>query len=375
MKRLIIATLIMTAFVAMNAQEKRFAGVLINDRDLVELVKNRIAADLSHRYDKRQIVSARTTLIDDSELFWTDGLDVFTTIYDSNDPEIAMTPIHYYDVNRMPASSGTMNIKGRKVTLSDSPEMSVYIEVIAGHKMLVVRNAKGTPVKAFYYITNEEKENGTWSTFLPAVLAGNYTTPNGDNVVFGPKMAFYTGNEYDVDPGFYRHYVSPDFLSVTISYGDGRVSHGDPSSPKYGKMPGGGGAGALMGPMEWEITNTIDGVIAKVTHDEKFVDHNPSIISESTLTKVQCPFEGIAGKWAFASVIPLTHSLLKLFPKEVLTLMRGEIYARHGDSFTDPKTQRYFDAQPWYKKSKKRTALTYVERFNYDLIKQVENGK
>ena len=64
--------------------------------------------------------------------------------------------------------------------------------------------------------------------------------------------------------------------------------------------------------------------------------------------------------------------MLSIFPKEVLTLMRGEIYARHGDTFENPATQRYFDAQPWYKKSGNKVVLTDVERFNYALIKQVE---
>ena len=74
-------------------------------------------------------------------------------------------------------------------------------------------------------------------------------------------------------------------------------------------------------------------------------------------------------------MIPLTHQMLRLFPKEVLTLMRGEIYARHGDTFSDPKTQAYFDAQPWYKKSGRPVALTDLERFNYALIKQVEQNR
>ena len=90
------------------------------------------------------------------------------------------------------------------------------------------------------------------------------------------------------------------------------------------------------------------------------------------LTKVQTPYTGLDGKWAFASVIPLTHKMLELFPKQVLTLMRAEIYARHGDTFKDPATQSYFDSQPWYKPSGKPVRLTDLERFNYQLIKQVE---
>jgi len=72
----------------------------------------------------------------------------------------------------------------------------------------------------------------------------------------------------------------------------------------------------------------------------------------------------------------LTEALLELFPKEVLTLMRGEIYARHGDTFKNASTQRYFDAQPWYKPNKgKAIRLTDLERFNYQLIKAVEQSR
>ena len=91
----------------------------------------------------------------------------------------------------------------------------------------------------------------------------------------------------------------------------------------------------------------------------------------NVLTKVQCPWQGIDGKWAFASVIPLTHELLKLFPKETLELMRAEIYARHGDTFKSAANQKYFDQQPWYKKSGKKVILTDIEKFNVALIKQV----
>ena len=130
-----------------------------------------------------------------------------------------------------------------------------------------------------------------------------------------------------------------------------------------------------MDPMEWQVTPTVDGLRVHVVRDEPFVDHLPRVEDNSVVTFVQSPYEGIPGKWAFASVIPLTHQILKLFPKEVLTLMRGEIYARHGDTFSNPDTQRYFNAQPWYKKSGKRVALTDIERFNYALIKQVEMSK
>ena len=130
-----------------------------------------------------------------------------------------------------------------------------------------------------------------------------------------------------------------------------------------------------MNEMIWTVKPTVDGLLATVVRDEPFVDHSPSIGkqgSSANLTKVRTPFDGYSGKWAFASLMPLTHRLLSLFPADVLKLMRGEIYARYGDTFRDPETQRYFDAQPWYKRSKRTFTLTAIERFNVQMIKAAE---
>ena len=131
--------------------------------------------------------------------------------------------------------------------------------------------------------------------------------------------------------------------------------------------------------MEWSLSHCVEGLKVIVRHDERFVNHEPAIGEEGdtvVLTKLQSPYEGLNGKWAFASVIPLTDALLMSYPREVLTLMRGEIYARHGDTFKDAATQRYFDAQPWYRRSNAKVIrLTEVEQFNYQLIKYIESKK
>ena len=51
--------------------------------------------------------------------------------------------------------------------------------------------------------------------------------------------------------------------------------------------------------------------------------------------------------------------------------MYAEIFARHGNIFEDDKYQKYFDAQPWYKKNSNQTELTDIEQFNADLINEV----
>ena len=244
--------------------------------------------------------------------------------------------------------------------------------------MLVERDKQGLPMSAYYEVGEDADNDDTWTLFVQYVLAGCYALPDDTThrVIFGPRLAHYDGYRYDEDPGMIEGYLpSPDFSSLDILYGFGRVSHGDPSSPKYGKMPGGGGAGALMGPMAWRLRQVAGGMSVEVVRDEPFVSHSPSVKSNSVIRRVGSPYEGIAGAWPFTSVIPLSHQLLRLFPKKVLTLMRGEIYARHGDTFKDPATQRYFDAQRWYKRSSSAIHLTDIETFNYNLIKHVEQSK
>ena len=374
MKKLLIIMGLMAMCLQGQAQfDRGFVRGMWDTRDAAQALRDNITNDLKHRTDKRQVLPNKKWLLDEDH-FWTNGFVVFEAYYDEESHEIGINP-QCDNPQEINDPMTVLSVKGTKVSkaLNKNP---ITVERLGGHVMMVERNSQGQPISAYYMVTADEYNRGTWVLLLQQVLAGNYTTPNGSNVVFGPKMPFYSGDAWHTDPGVYVSFrPENDFTALSILYGDGRVSHGNPNSPNYGKVPGGGGAGALMGPMMWRVTPTIDGLLINVLHDEKFVDHNPRVEDNTTITHVQNPYEGLEGKWAFASVIPLTHQMLRLFPKEVLTLMRGEIYARHGDTFSDPKTQAYFDAQPWYKRSKRPVVLTDLERFNYALIKQVEQNR
>ncbi len=369
----------MTAILTLSAQSHPYHWGGRVYPEIGQWLRSHIEADFKHRADSRRVLPV-STMLGDVGLLWTDGVNTFCTLYDEETREIEMG-LSYVDhpeqLSQAPhflLSPGNIGINNKKMCLVDNPAHSVTVEQLGNYKMLVVRDAQGVPLNAYYAITIDEYNNGYRHIFMHYLLLGNYSTPAGSNVVFGPKMKFYSGNDYDVDPGFFDYYITPDFSTLYICYGEGRVSHGDPSSPNYGKMPGGGGAAAIMGPMEWNVVPNVDGLQVTVTTDEKFVDHNPRIDEHTQLTKLACPYAGLNGKWAFASVIPLTAPMLHLFPKQVLTLMRAEIYARHGDTFGNADTQRYFDAQPWYKRSNRTIKLTDLERFNYALIKSVENS-
>ncbi len=339
-------------------------------------LKEGIATDLEHRNDLACLLSTMDTLMTGKVLYWCDGRYVFTTRYDFDDKKIFSRYNYRSTKDVVPAKDVLfLNIDGDKVVEEYGDKLTVTVEQIGQYTMLVYRNALNLPVKAFYSITEDECKTHRWQDyiFIHNILAGNYCLENDKHSVFGPKMDFYEGSKYDRDPGIFQIELVPETNLINVIYGKGRVSHGNPKSPKYGKVSGGGGAGAKMGPMKWQVQLTSQGLLVKILKDQPFVDHNPRLDNKdnNVLTKVQCPWEGIDGKWAFTSVIPLTHELLKLFPRDALELMYTEIFARHGAKFEVEKTQKYFDAQKWYKKSKSPTELTDIEKFNAQLINEV----
>lgn len=300
------------------------------EKQMKALFENGIKAQLEHRFDKRQVLDTKQFFTNHRHLSY-DGLELCPIESDNKDG----------------------------LTLS--------VEKLGNDTVLVYRNAIDDPVEVYYY-TNRLHSEVELSIYVQYILAGNYMLTNGKNSIFGLWQDFYTGSKYNTDPGVYR-IMKMEKDKIKIIHSFERVSHGDPNSPN---LPGGGGAGAICPFLMWELKLTADGLLAKETYGDKFVDHRPRLADGSNmLTKVQCPWKGIDGKWAFTSVMPLTHKLLRLFPKDALELMYAEIYARHGNTFEDDKYQKYFDAQPWYKKNSNPMELTDIEQFNADLINEV----
>lgn len=372
-KSLLLMTLMLTCL-SLHAQfDKGFVRPYDNMRNAPEMMRDHIARDMANRDAKLKVLPNKKWLLDESN-WWTNGFVVFKAYYDEDSREIGLSP-QLDEPTPDWDPIGVLKVRGSKISSQDG-RIRYTIEQLGHYVMLVGRNAQGQPLAAYYMVSNDDFNQGGWIFRLQHVLAGNYTTANGESAVFGPRMEHYTGESYNIDPGAFISFRPEDnFTALSILYGDGRVSRGDPSHPNYDKMPGGGGAGALMGPMMWRVTPTVEGMQVNVVHDEKFVDHLPRVADGSLLTFVQSPYKDLPGRWAVASVMPLTHQILRLLPKQVLKLMRAEIYARHGDTFKDAATQRYFDAQPWYKKSGRKIILTDIERFNYALIKQVEASR
>jgi hypothetical protein len=84
---------------------------------------------------------------------------------------------------------------------------------------------------------------------------------------------------------------------------------------------------------------------------------------------------GIPGKYPQSSTRRLIRADIRGQSKWTLSLMRNEIYARHGYIFSDPNLKRYFENQSWYSgKTTDATKIYYrrlsqIERDNVEFIR------
>lgn len=80
----------------------------------------------------------------------------------------------------------------------------------------------------------------------------------------------------------------------------------------------------------------------------------------------------VNGRWPFTSKTFVQPCQLKMLSKKLLRIMRSEIYARHGASFTEPDLASYFKKQSWYKPNNNKSHLTKLELYNIEMIERQE---
>ncbi len=336
----------------------------LDDSDLNE----RIESDYHHREDWREILP-KSDLLSEESAHWFDGLYYITTFYDADEAELNYIKFNIFTKDKKPERA-TFPVKNQRIILPSGNDHTLSMERLGNYVMLVERDASGAVVNASYSITSKELNNGLFLAPIHFLLGGIYSIEGKKgHPLFGPKMSHYNELTYESDPGIYALKVDVEKHAFYVLYGGGRVSNGDPSDPKWDKMPGGGGAGAIMGPMIWEVKPWVQGLEVTVVHDEPFVSHKPSIPNHALLSRLRGPYENVPGVWAVASVIPLTPQLLSFIPTETLEFMLNEMRARHGEWFPDPDVQMVFNSQPWYKATYEPAKLTAIEDFNTSAIK------
>ena len=401
--RTILFLMVFSCLQMANAQQTVFEDALHNlrytreSRDDAQERKQQIEQQLAAR--KAQIKILKNEFSEEVT-WWTNGRVCYGFMLD--DSEEGKTP----RLKLFPAyTNAELEIAGRREKQNQKQSQKQYIflsdrkgnfflQEAKGYtlqlaqagswKLLVIRNSQGRAVELFTESTTGDQFYQYPLTItrrdMHDVYDGLYQTATGEYVIFG-LYECYDVKTYNTDPGcFFGIPVATDDKAYTdrISYGGGRVSRGDPSSKKYQQhMPGGGGAGALMDAMVWALRPTVEGIDVKILSDEPFVDHSPRLKETESLKHLASPYGNeVSGQWAFASVRPVTRGMLYRFSKDILRLMRNEIYARHGHQFpTAPDLQRHFTAQTWYQPLKNPTPLTPIEQLNVQIIQAEENSR
>ena len=136
--------------------------------------------------------------------YWTDGRYVLSTRYDLDKKKIVTEYRHHSNQEYVPTQEVLLlNVDGDKVVEDAGSKLSVMVEQVGQYTMLVYRDEQGNPVKAFYHLAEKDWRTHSWQDyiFINYILAGNYNVGNEHHAVFGPKMDFYEGNQYDRDPG------------------------------------------------------------------------------------------------------------------------------------------------------------------------------
>lgn len=337
-------------------------------RELGGKLVQQIDSDMAQR--KARIKRVRGLKGTQGELYsiWTDGKDLYALVSPDDNTR--------YELRNTATDSllghFTYRTADGRITTRDMKGVTqACICTFGNARLLLLQDSKGQTKHLFTesQLPEISIEQQTFDAHF--LYDGLYMTDDSLHALFGPNRD-YPIDRFEGDPGpfFVSYEAKPsEGYAHCIAYGGGRISHGDPSSPNFGKMPGGGGAAALMGPMLWDVRPTLEGLAVKVVRDEPFVDHNPRFHGEEfQLRHVASPYAEVPGHWAFASVRPVTRAMLQMFPREALPLIRAEIYARHGHRFTNAERRAYFNQQPWYKAVNTPTPLTDVEKLNVQLI-------
>lgn len=414
MKRCIVyallsATLLLGTWNNLRAQY--FHPVMLDEETAKEHLENMKA---------KLVTKNARDLLRESEIYvWTDGQKYYAGYPDENKYQLfyCTEPARY---SEPPTIELVAN--GTSFRYPEEKGTTVRYQTAGRWKMLVFYDAANKPTRLFYALKDDDNFHfSNPSLDYQTVLNGVYSLKECNSVISEEyrdkacftKMVFgdnwyiqkadnfndnYKGNDpgpyvirEDQVPnhlfmGFHRHKSVPIpklprletrvINGETCYFADGeRISREQFREYEDMRAPGHGGHAAEGEPAEWDVELTVEGISVQA-RPTRYILYTPDFGTAFTLTKDCCAYGyDIPGRWAYASVRPLTQFMLSLMPREALVLMRGEIYARHGDTFKNPDTQKYFDAQPWYKKSGKPVVLTDIERLNVALIKAEESRR
>ncbi len=125
----------------------------------------------------------------------------------------------------------------------------------------------------------------------------------------------------------------------------------------------------VIGSRIWQLVPTIEGMkiyLAERNDDGDLIRKN---LYASLKASTRAP------RWQFTSDRPVCYYAANSLPDHsVLRLMRNEIYARHGYTFSDPQLKDYFQSCSWYKPigDNTKVRLSDMELLNVAILKALE---
>lgn len=114
-------------------------------------------------------------------------------------------------------------------------------------------------------------------------------------------------------------------------------------------------------------------------HSERTANTNTISVSQPHIRNETFPLQNqgqnnATPRWPFTATRLLVEDDVRMLSKTELSLMRNEIYARHGRMFVRKDLQGYFDRQSWYQRNPgfNDSDLTDLEKQNVLFIKRYE---
>ena len=260
---------------------------------------------------------------------------------------------HFYAVKMFNGKPRVMNRKG----------VTVKHETVGPWDLLVFRNSAGAVIDMAIATSDKEREMNEMID-MNALFDGIYVSAKGDTAVFGAELNDKR-DHFTVCPGVYQVMTYTDGLPECkpdenyIAFAENRMKVVEmPSiSKKYDEQAqciryyadgkeiskkeyefiesrpcGYGGHGSLMGPIVWKVKRTATGLHVELTQPydaNQDWRYSPFSDEKFDLTWVRSVYPGYKGRWAVASVRPLTRNMLRQFDKATLRAMVKGINARH----------------------------------------------
>ena len=281
---------------------------------------------------------------------WTDGMTVYEAVNHGNLIKFTGGTSHEggYQFTLSKVSEGkyllqSYNKEGDVSLRGDDSgyKVDLIIDVENSRQFLVVRDVRGQAVDLLYKDDVDSAYN-IMANDLLSMLMGTYKDESGDTYLFDFGRCKFGNGSQETD---YELCSEFDMPSNTFR--------------AYGKY--------------WTFEFTVDGIdLFKAQYNsEEDVYVRGDLIKHLTYQDIG------NGRWPFTANSVVTRSKLRYYSPEELRLMRNEIMARHGYSFSSLDLQQHFGMKSWYHplNDNNHIHLSLGEVLNVELIKAEENDR